>query len=184
MVATKDVLTVDHFLQIVTKTMFYASRYEKEWPKNCIAMLELLGDELKKFVKPLGRDLAEALKLNMTPGIRGIVITEWEYLVPKQPAYIVCYSDLDWFLVKLPEQTRVYAGEALELLPELLGRGVGGMMLFLDVCAYAISELFRERRKKLDELEATCLFEKMYESFEPSKWADNLKYIKVLASLI
>jgi hypothetical protein len=181
MVATNDVVSVVRLVRVITATMVAACRYRKDWQTNCLAILELMARELKPLLKTFGRPLGKELAIGMDPHVSGIVLKEWKYLCPYKPAYVVCYSDVGWVLVRKPDNAISYLDGNPCLLADIIGDGIGGVQLFIDACAHAVEELFWKRREQLDDLEQGCLLRRMYEASKPSMGPDMLKFVRSLS---
>lgn len=182
MVATNDVspnyVGPDKIVRVITSMMASAYLYEQEWPRHCLLMLDEMKRQLDPILKVFGRQLHQQLNIDSPIHVRGIVLKEWAHL-PEKPCRIVCYSDISWLLIDKANGKQYHDPDGCHIA-ELIGPCVGSAQLFIDACAYTVSQLIEERRIRLAELEQDCLLRRMYEAFDRSKFPDTLKFVKGL----
>ena len=173
--APNDVASVDRLVRVIASTMVDACFFKENWPARCLTMVEAVGRELKPLLKTFGRPLGKELGIGIDPRVSGIMLKEWSF-IPDKPRYVVYYSDIGWLLIRKP-------GGEVSLSPNLLADIIGdagGMSLFVDACGYAVEELFRKRREKLDELEQNCYLRQMNQAFNPNSWPQMLQFLGTL----
>lgn len=182
MVTTNDVnsnyVSPDKMVRVITSTMASAYFYEQDWPKHCLLMLNEMKRQLGPILKVFGRDLHQQLTIDSPFHVRGIVLKEWAFL-PEKPRRIVCFSDISWLLIDPTDGSQYHDPEG-QSLAELIGPNVGGAQLFIDACAYRVSQLFEERRLRLAELERSCLLWLMCTAFDRSRFLDTVNFVRSL----
>lgn len=169
----------DKMLQVITTMMAAAHSYHKDWPKNCLVILNEMARQVKPLLEILRRDLCQELKMEMSVHFQGIVLVKDWCFVPGKPKFTVCYTDNAWILIDVI-QKKVYHDNSGHHLAEIVGRDIGGTHMFIERCAYNVAQIFEERHQRLDEYEDTCLLDLMNLAFEGSKFPDICKFVDSL----